>query len=157
MNGVTAVALLTCCFLTLEGHGLTERMSLLEVKHQCRCRDQCCLVLERPEGDWAPPFSQLRPTVPAGMRAPGDLPPQGAGAVRPLLSLTLFTGNLRCDLETFNHLYLPSSLGLTAFFRILECCSASRASAGELILPRNNLQPKTDRSSFFFFTGIGKF
>lgn len=31
MNGVTAVALLACCFLTLDRHGYTE-MSQLEVK-----------------------------------------------------------------------------------------------------------------------------
>ena len=132
-------------------------MSLLEVEHQCRCRDQCCLVLERPEGDWAPPFSQLRPAVPAGMRAPGDLPHQGAGAVRPLLSLTPFIGNLRCALETFNHLYLPSSLDLTAFSRILNVVLPAGQVLGNEYFPGTTFSQRLTGLFFFFFTGIGKF
>lgn len=123
------VAFLARCFLPLDGHGFTERMCPLEVKCQCRCCDQCSLVLERPEGDRAPPFSPVAARSSSGMRALGDWPPQGAGAVRPLPSLIPYFGNLHCALETSNHLYLPSLLGLTAFSRIPECCSASQASA----------------------------
>ena len=75
-------------------------MCPLEVKRQCWCRDQCCLVLERPEGARAPPFSAAAASCSARVRALGDLPPQGAAAVGPLPSHIPYFGNLHGALET---------------------------------------------------------
>ena len=88
-----------------------------------------CPPLPEFQGAQALPFSAAAASCSARVRALGDLPPQGAGAVRPLPSHIPYFGNLHGALETSNHLYLPSFLGLTAFFRIPGCCSASRASA----------------------------
>lgn len=79
MNGVTAVALLACCFLTLDRNGYAD-MSQLEVKYQCQCCAKCCLGIgedrgrdrgvTKGRGQRAAAFPQLQPRVPVGVRAP---------------------------------------------------------------------------------------
>lgn len=130
VKGVAASALLACCFLTLDIREFIKKMSLLEVKRQCKCCDQRCLAVGETTESTRPPFSASRgcclspaaATVPVGMRAHGAYHPREQVLSDPSPALTPHSGNVQ----------LPesSSLGLMAFSITLECCPASGTEKG---------------------------
>lgn len=98
MNGGTAVGLLACWFLTLDGQGFTEQMSL-RGKPSVRV---LWSMLPQSRADQRArgglPSSQLQPIVPVGTGVPCDssrLVPRDLLLSEPFPSLTPYSGNVQ--------------------------------------------------------------